>query len=75
MEHYANAFHLEPGRCFRMVARDGGKGPPTHCTEPVALRGRFRDGAGRTHRAEACEGHADALTHARQIVWAGSTPI
>lgn len=68
VEHYADAFHVStPGRCFRMVARDGGQGPPTHCPAPVAYRGRFRDSSGRTHQAEACQQHAMALEGVRRL--------
>jgi hypothetical protein len=37
-----------------------GVGHPSHCPEPVVLRGRFRAGD-RQYRVDACEGHAEEL--------------
>jgi hypothetical protein len=39
--YYAEAFFPMPGRCFRLVARDG-EGGPIHCPEPPTWRGTFR---------------------------------
>jgi hypothetical protein len=52
--HYANAFTLTPGRCFRMVQLEG-VGHPDHCREPVACHGRWRAGDKRLYRVAACE--------------------
>jgi hypothetical protein len=54
--YYAEAFSPLPGRCFRLVARDG-EGGPVHCPEPPNWRGTWRARDGRRYRAEACEGH------------------
>jgi hypothetical protein len=59
MEHYAEAFAIVPGRCFRMVQLPG-VGHPFHCVEPVAWHGRFRAGD-RQYRVDACDGHASDL--------------
>jgi hypothetical protein len=58
--YYAETFSPLPGRCFRLVARAGGEGGPTHCLEPPAWRGAFREPNGRRYRVEACEGHRPA---------------
>jgi hypothetical protein len=60
VDHYANAFTINPGRCFRMI-RLAGVGHPHHCHEPVAWHGRFRAADNRLYRVDACEGHADEL--------------
>jgi hypothetical protein len=54
--YYAEAFSLMPGRCFRLIARDG-EGGPTHCPEPPVWRGSWRAPDGRRYRVEACQGH------------------
>jgi hypothetical protein len=60
MDHFANAFTLTPGRCFRMVALPG-VGHPSHCSEPVAWHGRWRAADDRLYRMDACEGQAERL--------------
>ncbi len=60
MDHFANAFSLTPGRCFRMVALPG-VGHPNHCPEPVAWYGRWRAADNRLYRVDACESHAEGL--------------
>ncbi len=59
-EHYANAFTVTPGQCFRMVIANEA-GHPTHCPEPVTVRGRWRSAANKVYRVDACDGHADEL--------------
>lgn len=63
--HYAEAFTVLPGRCFRMVTDPdpARRGQPTHCGEPVVWRGRFRTPGEKTYGVDACEGHGDDLTH------------
>jgi hypothetical protein len=40
MEHYANAFTVDPGQCWRLGY--GAHGHPKPCSEPVAWRGRWK---------------------------------
>jgi hypothetical protein len=61
VDHYAEAFTIIPGRCFRMIQLPG-VDHPTHCSQPVAAHGRFRAADDRLYRVDACEGHADDLT-------------
>jgi hypothetical protein len=47
----AYPFHIPSGCCFRFTPGQGGKhGQPSHCSEPVAWRGRWVDGAGKLRR-------------------------
>jgi hypothetical protein len=55
--YYAEAFSPPPGRSFRLVARPGGEGGPTHCPQPPTWRGFWRAPNGRRYRVEACQGH------------------
>ena len=57
MGTYANAFMLEPGRCFRFVENDGARGQPVSCPNPVTVRGRWREGGGKLRVVEACAEH------------------
>lgn len=52
MVTYANAFVLEPERCFRFVDGDDAHGQPVPCTNPVAVSGRWRDGRGKLRLVE-----------------------
>ena len=61
VEHYAEAFSIQPGRCFRFVGK--GVGHAAHCREPVVARGTFVDGNGRRWEVDACEGHREELEH------------
>jgi hypothetical protein len=62
MDHHANAFYVEPGRCFRLVCGTGGKmGQPHHCPEPVVWRGRFVTPLGKLYGVWSCDGHSDDL--------------
>jgi hypothetical protein len=45
MTHYASAFYVQPGQCFRFV--HSGVGHAAHCREPVVVHGTFIDGKGR----------------------------
>ncbi|MGA8725829.1 MAG: hypothetical protein WB565_12355 [Acidimicrobiales bacterium] len=60
MTHYAEAFYVEPGQCFRFV--HNGVGHAAHCREPVVVRGRFTDGTGKHWQVDACEDHREELT-------------
>ncbi len=60
MTHYAEAFYVAPGQCFRFV--HNGVGRAAHCREPVARRGLFVDGKGKRWTVDACAEHADGLT-------------
>ncbi len=57
MDYFANAFTLNPGRFFRMVALPG-VGHPSHCEEPVARHGRWRPADNRLYRVDAVPGPA-----------------
>jgi hypothetical protein len=59
VDHYAEAFTVIPGQCFRMIqGKAGQQGAPTHCPDPVEYRGKFIDAKGKHHEVEACEEHA-----------------
>jgi hypothetical protein len=60
--HFANAFSLTPGRCFRMATLPG-VGHPSHCSEPVAWHGRWRAADNRLYRVDACEATPMGLGH------------
>jgi hypothetical protein len=64
---YANAFMLEPGRCFRLVENDTNHGQPIACPQPVTVRGRWRDGAGTLQMVEACAEHGVELESRRLV--------
>ena len=66
MEHYAEAFTVTYGRCFRMVQVEG-VGHPEHCAEPVVWRGRFRTPGESIYRVDACEGHGAELHQRARI--------
>ena len=73
---YANAFMLEPGRCFRLVENDKNSGQPMACPNPVVIRGQWRDGAGTLRLVEACAEHRGELEvrrPAEQGAMAGTT--
>lgn len=54
---YANAFMVEPGRCFRFVENNDARGQPVACPNPVTVRGPWRDGSGKLRVVEACAKH------------------
>jgi hypothetical protein len=56
------AFSLQPGRCFRMVYSC--QLQATHCYEPLAWKGIWRDPKGKSWYVEACGEHAP---NAREI--------
>lgn len=58
---------VEPGRCFRFVENDDARGQPVACPGPVALRGRWRDGAGKMRIVEACAEHGVELENRRAV--------
>ena len=57
MAHYAEAFYVAPGQCFRFV--HNGVGHAKHCPEPVVSRGQFTDRTGKRWQVEACREHAE----------------
>jgi hypothetical protein len=59
MAHYAEAFYVEVGQCFRFV--HSGVGHAAHCREPVVQRGEFIDGTGKRWQVDACAEHAEGL--------------
>ena len=63
--HYAEAFSLIPGRCFRFVSHQEAGGP-NHCPEPPTWLGAFRVKGGRRYAVEACDGHRASLEHGRR---------
>jgi hypothetical protein len=67
---YANAFMLEPGRCFRFVESNGARGQPVSCPNPVTARGRWRDGGGKLRIVEACAEHGAEIEQ-RPLVGSG----
>ncbi len=54
------AFSPQPGRCFRMVYSR--QIQATHCRQPPAWKGQWRDANGRTWYVEACRDHAPKVT-------------
>jgi hypothetical protein len=59
MTYYAEAFSIRPGQCFRFI--QAGTGHAQDCPAEVAVRGRFRDRAGKWHTVESCIWHAEPL--------------
>ena len=59
MGHYAEAFAVIPGRCFRFT--HAGTGHARHCPGRVVTTGTFRDGTGKRYRVEACGEHRGEL--------------
>ena len=68
--HYAEAFTLIPGRCFRMVTdpESRRRGQPIHCEESVVWRGRFLTRGEDVYRVDACGEHGDELMHRTRIL-------
>ena len=54
-ERTQSTFLLLPGHCFRIITSDSGL--TTHCDEPVAWTGPWRDAKGEVWRVEACNKH------------------
>jgi hypothetical protein len=46
MDHYANAFTLNPDHCFRMIQAEGTR-HAQHFSYLMVWRGRFKDGLAR----------------------------
>jgi hypothetical protein len=57
--HYAEAFCVQPGQCFRFV--HNGVGHAKHCRKLVVAHGTFIDGKGRRVGIDACREHAEEL--------------
>ncbi len=58
-EHYANAFTITPGQCFRMVVANGSATRRT--ARAGATHGRWRSAANKLYRVDACDGHKGEL--------------
>jgi hypothetical protein len=65
--HYAQAFTVMPGRCFRMISKPTAHGQPDHCPAPVVYHGVFVDGTGRRWEVDACSGHASDLEESSRL--------
>jgi hypothetical protein len=59
MSHYAEAFSVRPGRCFRFTGTSIGRAG--HCREPIVARGTFIDKNGQLWPVDACERHCEEL--------------
>jgi hypothetical protein len=64
MSHYAEAFYVEPGQCFRFV--HSGVGHAAHCREPVVQRGEFIDGTRLLTFHIRCEPNSQVLLRCRR---------
>jgi hypothetical protein len=60
MTHYAEAFSVQPGQCFRFV--HNGVGHAKRCPAPVTRHGTFVDGKGKRWEVDACEEQSEELT-------------
>jgi hypothetical protein len=67
--HYADAFTIIPGRCFRMVHDPDPRhrGQPIFCREPVVWRGRLYTAGKNVYRVDSCETHSDELINCTPI--------
>ena len=65
VNHFADAFSTEPGRCWRFVSVAG---RPTACKEPVVWMGRHKDKFGKTYQVYSCDGHCEGLDGPRLFV-------
>jgi hypothetical protein len=59
-------FFIAPGRCLRMVFSD--QLQATHCYEPPAWKGIWRDRKERSHYVEACREHAPKVRGVRRAM-------
>jgi hypothetical protein len=59
---FITAFSPQAGRCFRMVYSV--QLQATHCRQPPAWKGVWRDRTGKSWYAEACREHAPKVTSA-----------
>jgi hypothetical protein len=53
------AYSIQPGRCFRMLYDE--RLQHTHCYQPPAWKGIWKDVNGMSHYVEACRTHAPRL--------------
>ena len=67
MDHYAEAFCLLSGQCFRLIEAENGTGHAQHCPYLTVWRGRFKDGGGKWHAVESCDGHRADLDAVQRI--------
>ena len=65
IDHYAQAFSLQSERCFRFIQHDTGHAQ--HCPYITEWRGRSKDGAGKWHTVEACNGHRADLDAVQRV--------
>jgi len=68
VDHYANCFSLQSERCFWMIQAEDGTGHAQHCPYVPVWRGRFKDGAGKWHTVESCNGHRADLDSVQRVV-------
>ena len=63
MDHYAEAFQAQPGRCWRMVTAPDGTGHPMFCPEPAVWRARTQItrgvNRGKWYVVDSCDRHTD----------------
>ena len=57
-------FFVAPGRCFRMVY--SAQLQSTHCYEPPAWKGIWKDRKGKSWYVEACREHAPKVSQAEK---------
>jgi hypothetical protein len=60
MAHYAEAFYIQPGQCFRFV--HNGVGYAQHFPAPVSRHCVFVDAKGKRWEVDACEENAEKPT-------------
>jgi hypothetical protein len=67
--YYAEAFYIEPGKCFRMVINPnpGSQGSPTHCPKPVEFTGIFQDAKGKCHTVWSCTDHVGDVAEWKRV--------
>ena len=67
LAHYAESFCCLSGQCFRFIRAEDGAGNAAHCLYLTEWRGRFKDGAGKWHTVESCDGHRVDLDSVQRI--------
>jgi hypothetical protein len=55
-----SAFSVQPGRCFRMIYSR--QLQATHCRQPPAWKGAWKDAKDKSRYLEACRDHAPKLS-------------
>jgi hypothetical protein len=67
MSHYAEAFFVQPGQCFRFT--HSGVGHAAHCRGAIVQRGQFVDNKGKKWVVDACD------VHSQDLGWPQPQPI